>query len=287
MKPNENVFFRNQSGIYQIENEQIDLAAMPFEFGLSEGVLEQSKVCGIFSYLIGHFLKPNPPNISDLSSFLLTNGSLLVYTLCAYLSIALLGSLVPRLVHPNFDRLSSLKLALLKTPFLDLNRIAHVSFRFGLLVLCFTWFLFFMQNFLSGTIKTEKVVLKTDELIDSPFKALASEKTMIIPFDQLEMIATAPESSFIRSLHTKKRFLFTGEMGKTKWSLFFERPIDSYFVFGSDVHAIFALAALAPSANSLDMFAFVQPERSYFDAMNVFYMRRSLDENRKRFIHRR
>lgn len=60
MKPNENVFFRNQSGIYQIENEQIDLVAMPFEFGLSEGVLEQSKVCGIFSYLIGHFLKPNP-----------------------------------------------------------------------------------------------------------------------------------------------------------------------------------------------------------------------------------
>lgn len=90
-----------------------------------------------------------------------------------------------------------------------------------------------MQNLLSGTIKTEKTVLKTDELIDSQLKALDSKKTLVIMFDQLETIATAPAGSFLRRLHMKKRFLFTGLMTKTDQGLIFERPIDSYCQFHS------------------------------------------------------
>lgn len=237
--------------------------------------------------MAGQFLRPNKPNISDLSTFLLTNSKLLFLTLCAYLFIVLVGSLLLRLVHQRFDRFASLKLALYRTPFLTLNQIFAVSSKFGVLVLSFTLFLFFMRNFLGGCIKTEKTVLRTDELIDSRAKLLATEKTMIIHFDQIEVLAKAPDGSFLKRLYQKERFPFTGEADETNWSLLFSQPMDTYFVFSNDVHALFTLAALAPYANSFGMFAFVQPEHSYFENMNAFYLRSSLDMERKKFIHRR
>ena len=141
-------------------------------------------------------------------------------------------------------------------------------------------------SILNSPLQTEKTVLKTDELIDSPAKLLASQRTMIAHFDQLEILAKAP-GGFLKRLSKKKRFTFTGEIGGTNWDLLFSEPIDSYLVFASDVHALFTLAALAPYANSLGQSAFVRPDYSYFENMNVFYLRRGLDVQRKKFIHRR
>lgn len=98
-------------------------------------------------------MKPLSSDISDLSSFLLSNRCLLALTGLAYLTVGLAGSLFPRLVHSRFDRFRALKLALFRMPFLNLNQIFFVSSKFGILVLSLTFFLFFMRNFLSGTIK--------------------------------------------------------------------------------------------------------------------------------------
>lgn len=237
--------------------------------------------------MVGQFVKPNTPNISDLSSFLLSNSKLLALILAAYLSMLLVSLFFPGLVHWRFNRLASMKLVLFRAPFSNLNQIFRFSSKLGILALSFTFFLFFVRNFLGGSIKTEKTILRTNELIDSPAKLLASQKVMIIFFDQLEMLAKAPEGSFLKRLYAKQRFLFTGESSGTDWNLLFRRGLDTFFIFASDVHALFTLAALAPNANSFGMLAFVQPDTSYHENMNVFYLRRSLDTERKQFIHRR
>lgn len=48
MLADDQVFTRNLSGLYQIENNQIDVVAMPFELGLERDSLEYSKVNSIY-----------------------------------------------------------------------------------------------------------------------------------------------------------------------------------------------------------------------------------------------
>ena len=217
----------------------------------------------------------------------MSNTKLLALTLAAYLSILLVSWLLPGLVRSRFSRLASLKLVFFQAPFLSLNQIFRFSAKLGVLVLSFVFFSVLVRNFLGGSIKTEKTIIKTEELIDSPDKLLASKKVMVIFFDQLEMLAEAPDGSFLKQLYAKQRFIFTGEASRTNWDSLFSTGLDSYFMFGSDVHSLFFLAAVAPNANSFGQIAFVQPDYSYYENLNVFYLRRGLDAERKKFIHRR
>ena len=52
MEPDDNFFTKNLSATYQVENNQIDLVAVPYELGLVRDSLEPTKVNAIYPFCI-------------------------------------------------------------------------------------------------------------------------------------------------------------------------------------------------------------------------------------------
>ena len=98
---------------------------------------------------------------SDFSSFLFDNVRLVIIILLGYLSLVVVTWMVPNLIRQGYSRINSLKLTILRFFFIDLNRLISLSYKFAVLVLMFNFFIFFNRNFLSGNIKTSKVVINT------------------------------------------------------------------------------------------------------------------------------
>lgn len=112
----------------------------------------------------------------DLLSFLYDNLTLNLIIVLGYLAIVLVVWLLPSLLRPNLGRLQSLRLALIKLFFYDLNRLSKLSPKLAVLVLCFNCFFFFNQNFLTATINTESALVKTDEIILSAAQMASSKR---------------------------------------------------------------------------------------------------------------
>lgn len=114
------------------------------------------------SYQVAQFLKvDSSEDFSDFSSFLFKNYPILLFALLGCLSLVLVSLVCPSIVATNYDRAKSLKLVLFHIFFLDHSQLPRVSMKFALIFLGVNLFLFFDLLFLTGTIKTEKVIVPT------------------------------------------------------------------------------------------------------------------------------
>ena len=100
-------------------------------------------------------------DFSDFSSFLFKNHKILLIALLGYLAVVLVSLAFPRIIGLGYDRPKSLKLVLFHIFFLDHTQLPRVSMRLALIFLSVNLFLFFDLLFLTGTIKTEKVIIST------------------------------------------------------------------------------------------------------------------------------
>lgn len=235
------------------------------------------------SYRLGQLLPADQSEKLDFSSFLFDNFPLLIIILLGYLSIIAITSIAPNLIHQSYTRIKSLKLTVLRFFFVDLNRLLSISFKFTVLVLSFNLFMFFNRNFLSGGIKTSKVVVNTDEIVDSISKLIHTSKTIGTIFDEKELFTEAPDHSFLYKATRRKKLLLLGLKVDEEIHEILEN-VRSYCFFSKEDRLFFILSTMAPLAQLRNLAVFTEI-RTYFELLGFIYLRANLDDERKRFIH--
>lgn len=260
---------------------------MQLTIQLTEIQIERSKSFLIFDSTIlnislqaGHFLK-KLENLEklDLSSFLITNLSLLAFIIIGYLLIVTVFTMVlPKLPHAsNSLALKSLRRVL----FVDHTQLPRVHLRF--IFLFFSVFLFFNRNFLSCAIKTDNVTVRTDAIVDSTSKLLNTPKMLLIYQRESNLLLKAPEGSFLHRLSRKQILVLTDLSDLIRMQ---EIGVERYLFLNEEVLLPYLMSFLASHANEIGSVAFIKPT-GYYESLVGLRIRRSLVEERKRFINSR
>ena len=175
--------------------------------------------------------------------------------------------------------------------FLPHDRLPRLSRKLATLMLFFNCFFFFTSNFLSNEIKTDSILVKTDEIIVSGFQMLNSEKNFATnPYDE-HVLRRLPTNSLLKKLTEKtlvekKHFVIGLRMNSEILNQFFKKGVNSFYFLGRYIALLWMLCGLAPHASSGNMVAFMT-QNKYHEWLTVFYFRKSLDEQRKMFVRRR
>lgn len=212
----------------------------------------------------------------------MNNFRLLAYIILGFLLITAVSTVLPKLTHANgSSRLKSLKLILFRAPFMDHNQMPRIHLR--LVLLRFNLFLFFNLNFLSSTIKTEKVAVPTFEIVDSDSKLVSSSKTLIIYWKELDLIRKAPKGSFLSKLSSKKilEVRYIEDLVEMK-----AKGVKNYVTFAASDGLFHLLNLPSRYANEIGAVEFTKAT-VYYERLSTVPMRRNLDEKRKRFINSR
>lgn len=161
--------------------------------------------------------------------------------------------------------------------FVDYSQLPRVHLR--LIFLFFDIFLFLNLLFLGNQIQTEKVLVPTDEIVDSPTKLLATKKTLTVGQGGLMLIKEAPERSFLRRLSSKEIFeisLKTVEKMKSN--------IDRYVALGDEIGLSQLISLLSRHAHHIGAVAF-HKQTVYYEVLLGLKIRRNLEFERKSFIN--
>lgn len=209
---------------------------------------------------------------------------MLVIILFGYLLFVATTLVFPKLVHPNFNAFRSYKLVSIRLFFIDFNRLRRFSGKLAILLCSLNWFIFLNFNFLSGNIKTDSVVVRTDEIIDSLPKVMDTKRTMTIILDELEAFTKASEHSIMGKLNKKKLFVAGYRPEEDQEKLL--NSITNYFFFERKIGLNYLMSTIASLSSHLNLVAFMKPT-IYYETTDVIAIRRTLDEHKKRFIHQR
>ena len=153
-------------------------------------------------------------------------------------------------------------------------------------MLFFSCFFFFCLNLLTGTIKTESVLVKTDEIVVRGSQLLNPKKNLAINHHDENVLRRLPENSLLKKVLEKKHFVIGLRMKSEIIEQMAEEGINSFYFLARDLILLRVLSLLAPYGNFTGMVAFRAPKK-YHEWLTVFYFRSNLDEQRKRFLRRR
>ena len=168
----------------------------------------------------------------------------------------------------------------------DYTQLRAFSSKIALIFLFFNFFLFILINLLANFIKTEAVIVNTDELIDSNEKLLTTSK-ILLSFDwELRYLSTLPKNSLLFKFVTRKKENYqyvTPESNLTKIQKMIKKgESSSFFVFSTKPSVLMNLIVLAKYTKN--PIIFVKPT-SYQEKTYVYYMRKNLEKNKKKFIN--
>lgn len=218
----------------------------------------------------------------DLTSFLLNNLWLLAFILLGYLLIAACATILPRLTFANGgSRLKNLKLLLFRALFMNHNRLPRVHLR--LMFLFFGLFLFLDLNFFAFTIKTQKVTVDVDEIVESPAKLLKTSKTLIIDAAENHLFFTSPEGTLLKRLSEKKIFKVNSLSDLVSIK---SKGINSFVAVCREECIYWVMGFLAKTVNDNGSVVFIKAT-NYYERLVKYLMRKNLDDERKRFINSR
>ena len=284
----------NLSAIYQLKTANLDIygssvflnkIAQSIKLGDSKEFLEITKTAFLYGYQISQFLnKPNAEK-ADFSSFLYDNFNILLIILSGYLAIKLSIFVFLKLSsHNGAGFIKYLKLTLFGVT----NFNEALSSTLSLLFLSLNLFLFFNLNFLSGTIKTESVIVDQTQLIDSIDEIINNDKKIIINFSDVFVLADAPGNSFFKKLYDRKReqnkiLVIPQDKGVQILSKVIEQGLTKYFFFSIETSLIYVMTALSDYTDKNTICFF--KSTNFYEILGVFAMRKSLDEFKKKIIH--
>lgn len=252
---------------YLIENNLVDVDPFPREMIIdtdSHPNLESTKACSTELFQIGQVLnKPNNLENSDLSSFLFENINVLVYILIGYLLLFVSSFVFLKKVLPKYRSFKISKLFLNKLLFLDSNQLRQLSCEIALIFIFFSLFLFIVTNILSNLIKTNKVVVNTDEFIDSIEKLFTTKKSFTFQPEDLPYFNRTSKSSFLYKFYHKKierenRFVSLDDQTKFR-QFMMNNKLNSLFFFMKQSGMLIVLAFISPFTRN--QFIFMGPVR--------------------------
>ena len=226
--------------------------------------------------------------------------------LLGYVFITVVTSIALSLIRKDYSYFKSLKLTLLNAYFIDSKPLLSLSLKFAVLLLSFELFMFFNKNFLGAGIKTSKVVVNTggwtrfqreiftqldynqlfltdflDEVVDSIFKLIHTRKTIGIGF-QDTFLTNPPDHSLAQKLSKKKLQIIGHRMSEDVAEIVKNLPS---FCFLSTELAIYYISSVFVQLSKPKKLVVFSETKSYHDTVSWYLIRRSLDNERKRFIH--
>ena len=274
-----------------LEENRTDIyyQAIPiFEYdSQKDNKIEITKTAHSLEYGIGQILnEPNNLKKTDLSSFLIENWNLVSYMLIGYLLLFFFSYIFAKKLFPFLSLLKKSKLISSKLLYDDYTQLRAFSSKIALIFLFFNLFLFILINLLANFIKTEAVIVNTDELIDSNKKLLTTSKILLTWNWELYHLSTFSKNSLLFKLVARKKKDYqyvTPESNRTKIRKMVKKgESSSFFIFQSKPTVLMNLIIFA--MHTKNPIIFVKPT-SYQEKIYVYYMRKKLEKNKKRFIN--
>ena len=279
----------NDTAVYLLKKGFIDLYPLPEDISYVKSYLETSKTTSITSFMIGQILtKPDKLQKADISSFLLNNRALLFITIIGYLLFFLFIFAFLKKVFYIYNSTKIIKLILFKLLFLNDKQLQGLSSEIAIIFVFFNFFLLIFLNIVRNCIKTDKVVINTDEFIDSDNRLDETPKILTIIHNDEELFSKSPERTLMNRLYYKKlkneKFFMTNKHeGDEEFRELEKNGLANHFFLMTKTSLLVTLASLTYSENQ---FLFMK-QKSYSERISVIYMRKDLDEIRKKFVHER
>ena len=237
-------------------------------------------------FQVGQLVKKPSFESADFSTFIIQSRFQILKCLIGYFITLLIVFIFKRTVY---SEPSKLKLSSYELFFCRLKIINKFYPKLKYILLAFNLFLFINFSLLSNSIKTQKVVVPTDELIDSETKFERSRKGPCFFKEEsgLEVILNAPSNSFLSRVfknkikrksilcHLSKKYNAT-EVDKLR-----EKGLHTYFFFMKRTSLLILLSYITKKANNYLLF---KKSIQYYEMQYVIYVRRSLDERRKNLL---
>ena len=236
---------------------------------------------------IGQVLnEPNSLEKADFSSFLFENWNLLSYMLIDYLLLFFFSYIFLRKLFHLFSPLKKSKLILSKLLYGDYTQIRALSPEVAIIFLFFNLFLFILISLLTNFIKTDAVIVNTDEIIDSDEKLLSTSKIIFTQYHLLEYFNSFPKNSLLFKLFKRKREdnqYITREFNATEIvKIIFTGKSSSLFVFDTKMSVFFSLWGCAMYMKNPIIF---KKHTNYHEIYFIYQMRKKLEKNKKKFIN--
>ena len=128
--------------------------------------------------------------------------------------------------------------------------------------------------------------MNTDELIDSNEKLLSTPKILLIRDFELRYFSTSPKNSLLFKFVTRKKENYqyaTKESNGTKiWEIIKKGESSSFFIFSTKPTVLLYLLSLAKWTKN--PIIFMKPT-SYHKFINVYYLRKNSEKNKKKIIN--
>lgn len=278
------------TGLSLLESNQIDYL---FEYQKSNYLndkLEQTKIFGTNSFKIYQTLnKPKELENYDLSIFLMNNYEkfstiFAVYLLTNFFLLYLLKK--KRNFKITFSHL------FFSLGILRYQSLSNLPFkkRFIFLILSWNLFLFIYLVLLSNNIKTERIIIKTDDFIDSFEKLSKTTKTFFFYHYDESLFSKSAKNSLLYNLYFKKvkkdknyfRYIYdTNEESENKRRKFHTtNALDSFFLITSD-HYILAYTFYLKQFINDNQFGYIN-EKAIYEYNTINFYRKNLDKTLKK-----
>ena len=122
-----------------------------------------------------------------------------------------------------------------------------------------------------------------DEVVDSMFKLIHTQKTLGILY-QDTFLNNPPVQSFAHKL-SKKQLQIIGVRARGE-AVEMTKSLPSFCFLSKEISLFFIFSIIVQLSNPKKLVVFSET-KSYHEEVNSFFIRRSLDDERKRFIHSR
>lgn len=159
------------------------------------------------------------------------------------------------------------------------------SCKVGFMVLFFNLFIFFNLSILTNIIKTDKVVIPTDQIIDSPAKLKETDKILVILMSETENIKS---SLLIKELIERKNeqdklLVVKSKLTKEESVAIENNGLVAYFFLMSEVGIYGTVLSLCSTRLIDDLNLFFKPI-SYYESLGKFILRKNLEKKKKVFL---
>ena len=206
--------------------------------------------------------------------------------LIGYLLLFLFSYIFAKKLFPFLSPLKKSKLVSSKLLYDDYTQLRAFSSKIALIFLFFNLFLFILINLLTNFIKTGAVIVNTNELIDSNEKLLTTSKILLTRDYEFRYLSTLPKNSLLFKFVTRKKENYqyvTPESNNTKmWEIIKKGESSSFFIFDTKPTVLLFLITLAMYTKN--PIIFMKPT-SYNELNYVYYIRKNLEKNKKKFIN--
>ena len=168
----------------------------------------------------------------------------------------------------------------------DYTQLRAFSSKIALIFLFFNLFLFILINLLTNFIKTEAVIVNTDELIDSNEKLLTTSKILLTTDFKLDYLNTSPKKSLLFKFFNRKKENYQYVTPQSNWTKILKMikkgESSSFFIFDNKPTVLFNLISFAMYTKN--PIIFMKPT-SYHELKYVYCMRKNLEKKKKKFIN--